>query len=250
MIHLKDPLIKFSRLKINSKTGIFENTSRKKFKSNFLNITEHLKESVTWAIGNKFQEDDRPRRIIIENALVGKLGEFAIYKLLKQKGYNPSYPDLSIRLKGHDGGCDLTIPDVKNLKDVGINVKGSSYFSNTLLLKKGDFDSGGNYKHMNNPNDPKCYYFFLARISPRLKNVLNIDNDATYDIIMDQLDQVYFQADVPGYLNIKDIREIISQDIHIKGGSKLNSKDFKINQDSYYCQAGDFRDIDSIPDIK
>ena len=250
MIPLKDAITNFSRLELDPLTGIFKNTFKKPI-NNLFDVSDCLQESARWAVENNFQKGGRSRKSIIENALIGKLGEFGVYKLLKWKGYNPSYPDLSVRKKGHDGGIDLTIindPNVEN--NPGVNVKASTQFSNTLLLKKEDWDSTGNYKYRENPEHLACSFFFFVRISPDPKTFLKIDDSVTSEIIIDQLEQRMFHADFPGYLNINDFREIISQDICLKEGEYLNSEKFRIPDDKYYCQTCDLRDIDTIKRIK
>lgn len=244
MIPLKDPIKNFTRLKLNPLTGIFENTSKKPIK-NLYSVSDNIVESARWATENEFRSGNRTRKSVVENALIGKLGEFAVYKLLKWKGYNPKYPDVSISKDGHDGGIDLTIMD-----DIGINVKASGPGANTLLLKKSDFDSTGNYNYRKKLDSLACSFFFFVRISPDPKTVLDIDDNVTSDIIIDQLEQTLFQADFPGYLNINDFREIISQDISLKEGQYLNSKKFRIDNEKYYCQTCDLRDIDTIKRIK
>ena len=244
MIPLKDPITNFTRLKLDPLTGIFKNTSRKPIK-NLYDVSDHIAESAIWATGNDFKRGERTRKSVVENALIGKLGEFAVYKLLKWKGYNPKYPDASASNTGHDGGIDLTI-----MGDMGVNVKTSGPGANTLLLKKSDFDSSGNYNYRKDRNALACSFFFLVRISPDPKTVLEIDNDVTSDMIIDQLEQIKFQADFPGYLNIDDFREIIAQDISLKGGQFLNSDNFKMECEKYYCQTCDLRDIDTIKRMK
>ena len=243
-----DPLsqkeIDFDRLKLDPSDKILKITKAKKFKElPYIDVNQHIEESVIWAIKNEFQNNGRVLDRVIKNSILGKLGEFAIYHFLDRMGYLPAYPDLRVIEKGekkNDGGYDLKILD-----KYWINVKTSTGASNTLLLKKDHFDSLGNCVYRKDPKDPPCQYFFLCRINPDLKRI-TLDDWTDINSIVRELSQLRFKCDIPGFLTISDFKKIISENIIIESGQMLAVKDFKFDADTYYCQAGNLRDVEEI----
>jgi hypothetical protein len=243
-----DPLsqkeINFDRLKLDPSDGILKITKSKKFKElSYIDVNQHIEESVIWAIKNEFQSNGRTLDKVIRNSIIGKLGEFVIYHFLDRMGYLPAYPDLKIIEKGekkNDGGYDLKILD-----RYWINVKTSTGASNTLLLKKDHFDSLGNCVYRKDLKDPPCQYFFLCRINPDIKKI-KLENWTDVDYVVSELSQLRFSCDIPGFLTISDFKKIISENITIESGQILAVKDFKFDVDTYYCQAGNLRDIEEI----
>jgi hypothetical protein len=237
--------INFDLLKLDPDDGILKITKSKTFKElRYIDLNQHIEESVVWAVKNEFQSNGRVLDTVIKNSIIGKLGEFAIYHFLDRMGYSPGYPDLKIRGKDeerkHDGGYDLKI-----LNKYWINVKTSTSGSNTLLLKKHHFDSLGNCVYRDKPEDPPCLYFFLCRIKPDI-NKIELNNWSDIDNVVKELSQLRFSCDIPGFLTIKDFRKIIREDMTIKKGQMLAVEKFKLDADNYYCQAGNLRDIEEI----
>lgn len=251
MIILANPRnpIKFTRLRATEDPALLINNKTKTFKQIF-SINEYVEESVKWAVSNQFNEGGRSRDTVVTNALLGKLGEFVVYKFFSSMGYNPSYPDLSVKGKGEwDDGHDLTILD-----GIKLNIKTSTHYSNTLLLKKSDWDSEGNYiyrKISDDLSDTPCSYFFLCRVKPNLREVLgDVTDYNNSDEIIKALSSVNFRADIPGFIRLEDFRKMIAENLVIEEGKKLNSIKFDIKHDMYYCQSGDLIDIDEIKRIK
>jgi hypothetical protein len=54
--------------------------------------------------------------------------------------------------------------------------------------------------------------------------------------------------DIPGYITIEDFKKIIQTNMFIPGDGKIGKKSFDFPL--YYCQTGDLRDLDSIPNKK
>ena len=147
-----------------------------------------------------------------------------------------------------------------------INIKTSTKASNTLLLKKSDWDSDGKYIHGNDGPDDSYKVFFLCRmkLNPRdfltISDIPNIDdkekkinelNLKTYiDREIANLENVNFSMDIPGFIDIDDFRDLISQNLFIKAGCYLQTMNFKLSEHMYYCQAGDLREMDEIPKKK
>lgn len=237
--------ISFDRLKLDPSDGVLKITKSKTFKEiHYIDVNQHIEESVVWAVKNEFQSNGRILDTVIKNSITGKLGEFAIYHFLDRMGYSPKYSDLKIigkdEKKKHDGGYDLKILD-----KYWINVKTSTFGSNTLLLKKHHFDSLGNCVYRDKPEDPPCQYFFLCRIKPDI-NKIKLDDWTNIDNVVKELSQLRFSCDIPGFLTIKDFRKIISENIIIESGQMLAVKSFELDVDNYYCQAGNLRDIEEI----
>jgi hypothetical protein len=236
--------INFDRLKLDPSDGILKITKSKQFKEiSYIDVNQHIEESVIWAVKNEFQSNGRVLDKVIKNSIIGKLGEFAVYHFLDRMGYLPGYPDLRIIEKGeskNDGGYDLKI-----LNKYYINVKTSTGGSNTLLLKKSHFDSLGNCVYRKSSEDPPCQYFFLCRINPDLKKI-NLEDWTDIDSVVRELSQLRFRCDIPGFLTIDDFKKIILEKVTINTGQMLAVKDFKFDEDNYYCQTGNLRDIEQI----
>lgn len=218
----------------------------KKFVPLKLDLNEYVRECVSWGFDNEFKEDATHSEKT-KKAILGKLGEFGIYKFLKERGYGVSYPDLEVRKQGDWDDGDLSIDEKK------INIKTTKNFGNLLLLKKADWNPEGNYKwglrKLPNGNkeryvDDTYKYFFLCRIKPDIENLLVIDEETSKDEILSQLSNVKIQFDIPGFINIYDFKKIIEKNICIKKGDSIGSR--KFTEDLYYCQAGELRDIDQI----
>lgn len=209
-------------------------------------LNEYITDCVNWGFDNEFKGNEE-HALKTKRAILGKFGEFGIYKFLKESGYDVSYPDLKVRKKGEWDDGDLLLGEGK------INIKTTKHFGNLLLLKKDDWDSEGNYNwglkiHPDGTRekylDTSYKYFFLCRIKPDIDDLIEIDEKTSKDQIIDQLSNLRIQADIPGFINIYDFRKIISEDIHIKKGQSIGAR--KFSEDLYYCQAGELRSIDQI----
>lgn len=212
--------------------------SRKKKFNPLFSINEYVEDSVIWAISQEyFKENGRDKKTIIRNAIQGKLGEFGVYKYFQSKGYEIPLPDLKIRKKGEWDDGDL-FPEGKK-----IQIKTTKYSYNLLLLRKSDWDLNGNYKYGNNDNPYK--EIFLCRLKPCINDILPKDIEYTIDNIIQFLSNVNFKIDIPGFIDIDDLKESISEGKYLKEGDLIGS--FPLEDDFYYFQSGDFRDIDEIP---
>ena len=223
---------------ILEKNGFFSASIKKEFKP-FLDINKYIQETVKWATKQRFKENGRTPQEILKNSITGKLGEFGIYEYFKSLGYDPTYPELLIRnKKGEYDDGDMVVNNRK------INIKTAPFFSNLLKLIANDWDENGGYRWGINGIDYSYKAFFLARISPNPHKLIFeypfIDNE-----IIEYLQQVYFQMDIPGFINIKDFKKIISNGHMIKNIQKnLDGKEIDLS--FYYCQCGELRDLSEI----
>mgnify|MGYP000864905573 CR=1 FL=1 len=54
-----------------------------------------------------------------------------------------------------------------------------------------------------------------------------------------------WQYDIPGFITLEDLKNIIQDKLIIEKGSKLN-KNTKMDASNYYVQSGDLRNIESL----
>lgn len=179
---------------------------------------------------------------IFINAFQGKLGEFAVYYKLNALGLQVSVPDLNQWRKGIWDNCDFQIGNLK------LNVKSASHFSNLLLFETKDWNLDALSLHA---DPPTAYdYFILTRISPDSKGLMR-DNRLLYANIADKevlkmiITAANWQYDIPGFLERKDFKAVISLKHIIPQGGLLNEK-IAMDASNYYIQSGDLNDIAKI----
>jgi hypothetical protein len=87
-------------------------------------------------------------------------------------------------------------------------------------------------------------------MKPNLEDILPIKGDADpgIDYLSQCLEHVNFRMDIPGYITIEDFKKIIQANMHIPAKGKIGKK--ALDVPFYYCQAGDLRDLDLIPNKK
>ena len=226
------------------KNGSLYVRERKGFKPTFV-INEYVEESVKWAFSQKHFHDDEEERTSRQkkcDATQGKIGEFAVYKMLKEKGYDLEEPDwTTIRDKGESDDGDLFLGDLK------IQVKTNTSKNDLFKLKSEQFDSNGIY-HNWGKKPPILYtYFFMCRINPGVRNAFETlsDSEFTLENVLSLITNINFRIEVTGFININDFRKIIAENHTIPINTKINGS-FSFKKEFYYCQTGDLREIDEI----
>lgn len=230
--------------KLLEKNGSLYVRNVKSFKPT-IDINDCVEKSVGWAFAQKhFKNKDGSRtpKQIKCDAIQGKLGEFAVYKILKERGYELDEPDYtSVRDEGESDDGDLFLGDLK------IQVKTNSSQNNLFRLKKEEFDQNGIY-HNWGKKPPILYtYFFMCRINPGVRNALNLISDVEFNTenVLSFLPNINFRIEVTGFININDFRKIISENQFIPTNTKINNS-YSFDEEFYYCQSGDLREIDEI----
>jgi hypothetical protein len=226
------------------KNGSLYVRERKGFKPTFV-INEYVEKSVKWAFSQKHFHDDEEERTPRQkkcDATQGKIGEFAVYKMLKERGYDLEEPDwTTIRDKGESDDGDLFLGDLK------IQVKTNTSKNDLFKLKSEQFDSNGIY-HNWGKKPPILYtYFFMCRINPGVRNAFETlsDSEFTLENVLSLITNINFRIEVTGFININDFRKIIAENHTIPINTKINGS-FSFKKEFYYCQTGDLREIDEI----
>ena len=236
----------FSRLR--EENGKFAVTSKKSFKPS-IDVSEYTADVIEWAYNNVWgkghlKSSGRDKSTKFRDSILGKFGEFALYKHLVKIGYDLPSPDLTVMGYGEWDDGDLFLEGKK------ISVKSTNFFSDLLLLKKEEWDQEGGYLYGRDGIDRSYKAFFLCRMKPNLDDILPIegDDDPGIDHLNQCLEHVNFRMDIPGYITIEDFKKIIQNNMFIPAGGKIGKKGFDLPL--YYCQTGDLRDLDSIPNKK
>ncbi len=220
--------------------GVYTSTIRKSFKPN-IDVNEYTEDVINWALKNHFKADGRTRVSIVRNAAVGKFSEFALYKHFKSLGYETSYPDLSVRERGQWDDGDLIIEGNK------VSVKSSTFSNANLLMhKKSDWNSNGEYRYGKEGFDSSYKAFFFCRLNQDLKKFITEEffNSASERDLIDYLQLINFMMDCPGFITIHDFRLLETNNMTIRDGQIVDN--LVINKNTYYCQAGQLRDLSSI----
>lgn len=178
------------------------------------------------------------------NTFQGKLAEFGIYEFLKSNKIEIEKPDLRVMDKGIWDECDFIIKGKK------ISIKSTAFFSNLLLLETKDWDLNANYLPDIVKGNAQSDYFILARIKPNAKGIMTenklfytdvVEKNYLKKILVNQL----WVMDIPGYVSVNDLKEIIKNKYIIPQNSLLNGK-IKMDASNYYFQTGDLRSIEEL----
>lgn len=143
---------------------------------------------------------------IYQDALEGKLAEYAIYDYMKKNGIILSEPDMEIYTKGKWDDSDFELDDLK------ISIKSTKKNGQLLLMEKKDFSEDGTYL----PNKKSYDLYIVVRIDGNKYNIA-------------------------GWIDLDDFKEIIRRQFVIEKGTKLNGHTI-IDADNYYVQMKDMRD--------
>lgn len=163
--------------------------------------------------------DYRSKDKVFLSAFEGKMGEFCVYHHLKANFHNVSYPDLEIYPRGKWDGGDLSC------EGLNISVKTSMRYSQALFLEFNDYgilDGKAFYRHSNESQDIIAMSRINNAIAPRFKDSISkgtllADRDSIYNASV-------FHADFSGYINNRDLANIIKNNIVIHKGVKLKGK--------------------------
>ena len=170
----------------------------------------------------------------------GKLGEYFVYQKLKELGINCGKPDIERWSLGRWDDHDFDI------NEKSINVKSMAHFSNLLLLETKDWNEDGMYI----PNGKPYDYFIVSRTKTDLKSVFKskrmlYSDNASFSTIEAIIDEINFEADIPGYIdNSMLVEAIVAQQILPKG-ALLNGR-ITMDAENYYILSYDFLELENI----
>jgi hypothetical protein len=243
--------------KLEERNGSLYVNTAKGFKHSF-DINDYVEKSVRWAFAQKYfknknKEKRTPKQIICD-ATQGKIGEFAVYRMLKERGYNLEEPDYtSVKGEGEWDDGDLFLERAvildgnPSINKINIQIKTNTSKNNLFKLKKEEFDLNGNYHNWGNKKPILYTYFFMCRINIGVRNAFESLGDSEFNIenVLKFIPNINFRIEVTGFININDFRKIIAEDQFIPA-KKLINNSYSLDEDYYYCQSGDLREIDEI----
>lgn len=177
---------------------------------------------------------------LFANTFQGKLAEYAFYEKCLKNNIICNEPDIDTFNLGIWDDFDFKI------NDKHLSVKSIAHFSNLLLLETGDWSSKGAYI----PNQITYDYHVVIRIKPDTKNLMKLfrlfySNTADKFELKNNLFNELYQYQIAGYIANDDLINIIKNDLVIPKGSLLNGNT-PMDASNYYCQSGDFRNIDEL----
>lgn len=178
------------------------------------------------------------------DTLQGKISEFAIYQIFKEKFYIPE-PDTQCFKLGKWDQFDFSI------KDKVISVKSTKDFGNLLLLETRDWNEYGEY--IPNNNEP-IDYTFLVRIKDRITSTLKANrlyytNQIDKAQLWNLLSDIIIVFDIPGFITQEDLIYLIRNNFVIRQGEYLNGTT-RMDADNYYCQTGNLRKLEEFFEVE
>lgn len=182
---------------------------------------------------------------IFLNAFNGKLGEFAIKRYLEDLGFEVPAVDLSVYGLGDWDTADFILNNRK------LSVKTIKYFSNLLLLEKGDWNAGGCYIP-NLMNDGGKYdYHILVRLkgNNELEKVLKMQRKLYSTLTKEEIealtDNYTVQFDLPGVATCNMLKQtILANQVVLQ--NEYIGQFTKLQADNYYIQSGDLLPIEHL----
>jgi len=235
---------------------------KKKFESGLIfkekTINKVFNFSYSMTFGNDGEHRDhrtggivnRKKGQIFINTFQGKLAELAIYNLIhasNQDAYNRiSPPDFEIYGLGEWDDSDIIIDNLK------FSIKSTKYYGNLLLLEKRDWSADGEY--IPNINSKKNFlydFFILVRIKPDGEKlmtdhrILYCNDNIKKDFLSDIINKERWEYDVPGYITINDLKQIIAGNLILPQKALLNGIT-PMDAENYYVQSGDMLNLESL----
>ena len=177
---------------------------------------------------------------IFANTFQGKLCEFAVFEILKDK-YDINRPDLDTYGLGRWDDFDFKV------KEKLLSIKSTKSFGHLLLLETKDWNENGEYI----PSDNKRYDFtILVRIKNDPETILRRErlfysDDVEKELLWELFKNNTWEFDIPGFISNEELKYLIKEKFIIFRGDYLNGKT-KMDATNYYCQAGDMHPIDKL----
>jgi len=229
-------------IKATKKGNSYFCNSKKNFNTN-INVDEFCAECARWAYDNTFnghfKKSGRSLSTILVDSLVGKIGEFIVYKFLVNRGYSPSYPDLSVRGYGEWDDGDMILDGKK------LSIKTSTSGSNFLRLKRSDWDNAGNYLYGKSGIDDSYKAIFYCRIKPNIRKILTKDEYLIEEFI-EECSNITWGGEVSGFVKKEDLIFAIKENMVFEKSSLIDGK-MPAFFDQIYFQIGCLRDANDIP---
>lgn len=180
---------------------------------------------------------------IFLNAFNGKLGEFAIKRYLEALGFEVPSVDLSVYGLGDWDTADFILNNRK------LSVKTIKYFSNLLLLEKGDWNADGCYIPNLLSDGGKYDYHILVRLKGNkdLEKILKMKrkfySTLTKEEIIALTDNYTVQFDLPGVATCDMLKQTVLANQVVRQNEYIGQST-KLQADNYYIQSGDLLPIE------
>ncbi|WP_303965615.1 hypothetical protein [Sporosarcina ureae] len=191
-------------------------------------------------------KNSRKNGEIFCDAFNGKLGEFAFWRYSRKRNLELPRPDLDTFKLGKWDESDF-VSGKYNLA-----VKTTKSIGNLLLLEEKDWDEKGTYiPNKNKPGAGIYHAIVLVRldsdITARFRSAKKYFNK---NVSWDELEEIFegFSSDydIPGYVNLRNLRRVIQQEHVIKQGGYLGTSKTKMDATNYYIQTGNLMPIDNL----
>ena len=174
---------------------------------------------------------------IFANTFQGKLCEFALYQVLKDKK-EITKPDLSVYKLGKWDSYDFKVGEFT------ISVKSTKHFGQLLLLETKDWTKEAEYI----PNNNECYDItVMVRLqddNERImkKNRLYYSQYCKKEKLWNTFEDNTWLFDIPGLIRSTELKYLINMKYIIHKGDLLNGRT-RMDADNYYCHIADMHDI-------
>lgn len=180
---------------------------------------------------------------IFADTFQGKLAEFAIYNSLYKK-FDINIPDLDVWELGRWDSCDLMANGLK------ISIKSTKAFGQLLLLETKDWSEDGEYIPNIESGNSLYDIFILVRMNPFCESILKrkfvyYKDSCDKEELRQEILKEKWEYDVPGFITISELKDIIKSKQIIKKGELLNGKTV-MDAENYYCQAVDMHPLSEL----
>lgn len=180
------------------------------------------------------------------DAFNGKLGEFAIQQYFATHNIHLPEPDLNVYGRKVWDDTDFLY------NEHYLAVKTTKHIGNLLLLERDDWDQNGYYiPNYQRPSGGQYDAIILVRVNSDI--VGTFKNNRKY--YSDQITQSELNAmfsnfscafDIPGYIDLATLQQVISRNQLIEQGSYLGNGDTCMDATNYYIQSGNLLPINNL----
>lgn len=243
--------------KLGSSGGVFLPTSKKLFSGSKIS-PEYVARCFDFAWGMSFGNEGehrahrsggthkRKKGEVFSDAFQGKLAEFCFYGFLQDHDVDAPEPDVACYGSGAWDDSDFC------LMGKTISIKSTAHYGNLLLLETKDWNAGGLYiPNIDSDHTSSYDYMVLVRIKPNIASIMKANRllysaNADRMLLRQTVLKTQFFFDIPGYISLSDLIEVITKHFILPKGAFLNATE--MDAENYYVQSGDLRALGELVD--